>query len=262
MVGLSVPPFFSQGDTVRSSRDINPRGSKSLENLMDDIGYRFNDQELLKRALIHSSYANEKHLKSSNERLEFLGDSVVGLVVAEELFRRYSLPEGELSKAKATLVSEKMLSNLARRIGLGDHLMLGKGEEKSGGKDKDSILADAFEALMGAVYLDGGLDSVKRILKNLLEEEYDRVMKKEILRDFKTELQEKTQKMYRVLPEYVLIDKVGPSHASTFTVEVRIMGRVMGRATGGSRKEAEKNAARKALELLEKEFKECEDKGE
>ncbi|HDM71035.1 MAG: ribonuclease III [Thermotoga sp.] len=225
-----------------------------LLKLMEEIKYRFKNVELLEKAMVHSSYANEKHLDGSNERLEFLGDSIVGLVVAEELFKRYSLPEGELSKAKATLVSEKMLSKLARRIGLGNYLKLGKGEEKSGGRDKDSILADAFEALMGAIYLDGGIENVRRIMEYLLKDEYDKVMKKEILRDFKTELQEKTQRMFKVLPEYVLIDRMGPSHASTFIVEVRIMGKVMGRAKGSSKKEAEKEAAKMALKALEKEL--------
>ncbi len=215
------------------------------------IGIIFQNKELIQEALSHSSYANEKKKqRHSNERLEFLGDSVLSIVVSQYLFENYpDLPEGELTKIRAALVCEKSLHRFALQIRLGEFLLLGKGEAHTGGRQRPSILADAFEAVIAAIYLDAGLEAArKHILRfipaNLLE---NRFM---LFGDYKTALQEVIQKNPEEKVEYLLIDESGPDHSKTFSVEVCLNSNVIGRGTGKSKKEAEQMAAREALALM------------
>lgn len=229
-----------------------PQLSEELRSLEGVLGYSFRNSDLLRLALTHRSFAhergaNEEGVAEQNERLEFLGDAVLGLVAAAMLFEEHSdLPEGELSRRKSGLVSEPTLAGLADEIGLGATLRLGVGEDRSGGREKPSLLSDALEAVFGAVYLDGGLAAARRVIEPLLQlamvrtENWDR-------RDPKTRLQEFVQAQGVRIPRYKLIDEKGPDHAKTFTVECRLEGRAVGVGKGASKKAAEQEAARVAL---------------
>ena len=224
---------------------------KNLEEFQGKIRYYFNDKELLIEALSHSSYANEKRKgRNSNERLEFLGDSVLSIVVSQYLFEHFThLPEGELTKIRASLVCEKSLYEFAKQIDLGEHILLGKGEENSGGRERVSILADAFEAVIAAVFLDGGLEAAKRhILKFIPKDIDDR--KPVSFSDHKTILQEIIQKNPEEKVEYKLVGQSGPDHNKAFKVQVRLNSNVIGTGIGRSKKEAEQMAAKEALELM------------
>ena len=224
---------------------------KNLEEFQVKIRYYFNDKELLIEALSHSSYANEKRKgRNSNERLEFLGDSVLSIVVSQYLFEHFThLPEGELTKIRASLVCEKSLYEFAKQIDLGEHILLGKGEENTGGRERVSILADAFEAVIAAVFLDGGLEAAKRhILKFIPKDIDDR--KPVSFSDHKTILQEIIQKNPEEKVEYKLVGQSGPDHNKAFKVQVRLNSNVIGTGIGRSKKEAEQMAAKEALELM------------
>lgn len=224
---------------------------KNLEEFQGKIRYYFNDKELLIEALSHSSYANEKRKgRNSNERLEFLGDSVLSIVVSQYLFEHFThLPEGELTKIRASLVCEKSLYEFAKQIDLGEHILLGKGEENTGGRERVSILADAFEAVIAAVFLDGGLEAAKRhILKFIPKDIDDR--KPVSFSDHKTILQEIIQKNPEEKVEYKLVGQSGPDHNKAFKVQVRLNSNVIGMGIGRSKKEAEQMAAKEALELM------------
>ena len=224
---------------------------KNLEEFQGKIRYYFNDKELLIEALSHSSYANEKRKgRNSNERLEFLGDSVLSIVVSQYLFEHFThLPEGELTKIRASLVCEKSLYEFAKQIDLGEHILLGKGEENTGGRERVSILADAFEAVIAAVFLDGGLEAEKRhILKFIPKDIDDR--KPVSFSDHKTILQEIIQKNPEEKVEYKLVGQSGPDHNKAFKVQVRLNSNVIGTGIGRSKKEAEQMAAKEALELM------------
>ena len=224
---------------------------KNLEEFQGKIRYYFNDKELLIEALSHSSYANEKRKgRNSNERLEFLGDSVLSIVVSQYLFEHFThLPEGELTKIRASLVCEKSLYEFAKQIDLGEHILLGKGEENTGGRERVSILADAFEAVIAAVFLDGGLEAAKRhILKFIPKDIDDR--KPVSFSDHKTILQEIIQKNHEEKVEYKLVGQSGPDHNKAFKVQVRLNSNVIGTGIGRSKKEAEQMAAKEALELM------------
>ncbi len=225
--------------------------TEKLEELQRKIGYTFRNDQLLLQALTHSSYANEgkKHGKN-NERLEFLGDSVLSVIVARHLFLTYrDLPEGELTNLRASLVCEKALDVFAAQFGLGEYLLLGKGEEMNGGRERPSILADAFEALLAAIYLDGGYEAAQKFVLGFIPEQLD-VKKKTKLSDYKTPLQEIVQQNKEERIEYVLVDEQGPDHAKTFTVEVLLNSNIIGRGQGRSKKQAEQNAAHEALKLM------------
>ena len=221
-----------------------------LDSLQEKIGYKFKNTALLERALTHSSYANEtsgQH-NQSNERLEFLGDSVLGIITAENFYMNYSdLPEGELTKLRAATVCEKSLFDFATQLGLGEYLLLGKGEICTGGKERPSILADAFEALIAAVYLDGGMDAAKGFVLRYVEEA---VRKHRGFKDHKTVLQEIIQRNPGETIEYVLVGETGPDHDKRFEVEVHLNSNVIGRGIGTSKKKAEQLAAKEALELM------------
>lgn len=213
------------------------------------IGYEFKNRAYLETALTHSSYANEKQLsRDCNERLEFLGDSVLGVITAEYFYHNLNhLPEGEMTKKRAACACEKSLCEFARKIGLGRFLLLGRGEEHTGGRNRASILADAFEAVIGAIYLDGGLENARKFVLDFVKEAAAKQMS---FKDYKTELQEIIQKNPAEHLTYVLVGESGPDHDKRFEVEVRLNSNVMGCGMGKSKKLAEQEAARQALELM------------
>lgn len=215
------------------------------------IRYHFQDKHLLLEALSHSSYANEKRkTRNSNERLEFLGDSVLSIVVSEFLFLKYpEIPEGELTKLRASMVCEKALYVFAQEIHLGEFLMLGKGEEHTGGRERSSILADAFEAVIAAIFLDGGMDAAKRHILRFIPNDPEEQEPIGFI-DYKTQLQEVVQKNPEEKVEYVLVDETGPDHNKAFTVEVCLNSNVIGKGVGRSKKAAEQMAAKEALSLM------------
>lgn len=222
-----------------------------MNELEKKINYKFKDKKYLNVALTHSSFANEKkdHTKS-NERLEFLGDSVLSIVVSDYIFKKLpNLPEGELTKLRASLVCEKSLCEFAKELGLGDYLKLSKGEAKSGGASRASILSDAFEAVIASIYLDGGLEEAKKFILKYVIPAIENP-KPVVFRDYKTDLQEIIQKNPEDVLEYVLVNESGPDHKKHFVVEVRLDNNVIGKGGGKSKKEAEQRAAREALELM------------
>lgn len=212
------------------------------------IGYEFKNKGLLDRALTHSSYANEKGTGLDNERLEFLGDSVLGFITAEFLFEHYkNKPEGELTKKRAYAVCEKTLFGYAKEIGLGDMLKLGRGEERTGGRERPSIVSDAFEALLAAIYLDGGIESAKKFVLPFIENATET---KPEFKDYKSMLQEVLQQNKTEKFEYIVVNESGPDHNKSFEVEIHLNSNVIGRGIGSSKKRAEQEAARYALELM------------
>lgn len=221
-----------------------------MESLEKKLEYTFRNRELLSEALNHSSYANEHRASgiNSNERLEFLGDSVLGFVTAEFLFKTYGkLPEGDLTRMRAALVCEQSLYEVAKLLGLGQYLRLGKGEEAGGGRQRQSILADAVEAVFAAVYLDSGMDEVRSLIHRVL---LSHAPAGEERRDYKTTLQEIVQRKSGQVLTYHLLAESGPDHNKTFTFAVHLNGEPVGQGVGHSKKEAEQSAARNALEKL------------
>ena len=217
---------------------------------MQRMGYTFRDPMLLENALTHSSYANEgKRGLKSNERLEFLGDSVLGFITAGYLFRHGSGEEGELTRLRASLVCEKALCVYAKKLGLGEALLLGRGEIRSGGANRPSILADAFEAVIAAIYLDGGYSAAEAFVLPYIKEELSHC-KQPQFKDYKTTLQEIVQQNPEEHVEYVLTGESGPDHNKQFMVEVHLNSNVIGSGRGRSKKEAEQQAAREALRLM------------
>lgn len=224
---------------------------KDLPALEKALGHRFKDPELPRLALTHSSYSNEQGREDNYERLEFLGDAVLGLVASDWLYFRFAEePEGRLAKLKSFLVSTAVLADFAESIDLGSHLQLGVGEERSGGRRKPSILADALEALFGAIYLDAGIEPARNLIVQVLQRGLDRRGK---IRpsDSKTRLQELTQGAGKGLPVYRLRDESGPDHDKRFSVECLLDGELIGEATDRSKKSAEQAAAQVALDHLE-----------
>ena len=223
-----------------------------MTDLQNKIGYQFKNPALLNEALTHSSYANEhksQHIKY-NERLEFLGDSVLSIVVSDYIYKNCpELPEGELTKLRASLVCEKSLYVFAKYIDLGKYLILSKGERNNGGTDRPSILSDAFEALIAAIYIDGGIAPASKHILNFVIPAIKNSKKKKI-NDYKTTLQEIIQKNPGEKLEYVLVRESGPDHNKHFVVEVHLNSNVIGKGGGRSKKEAEQQAAREALELM------------
>ncbi len=213
------------------------------------IGYEFKNKSLLETALTHSSYANEKQTgRECNERLEFLGDSVLGVITADYFYHNLAhLPEGVMTKKRAACVCEKSLHDFAKEINLGKYLFLGRGEDNTGGRKRASILADAFEAVIGAIYLDGGLENVRSFVLGFIKEAAARQLS---IRDYKTELQEIIQKNPAEHLTYVLVGESGPDHDKRFEVEVMLNSNVIGYGMGKSKKLAEQQAAKQALELM------------
>ena len=230
--------------------DVPDKRAKEVAPLQETLGYKFADLRLLNKALTHKSYVNEKNEPiKHNERFEFLGDSVLDVLVSDYLVCEFSdYAEGILSKIRAAVVNENCLAGLARKIELGKLLLLGKGEDMSGGRDKSSILADAFEALAGALFRDGGLESTSKVLLPLLAEEISACDCSCDFRDFKSELQEYTQNKWFCTPSYKVINELGPDHAKEFEVSVMIKSKVKGQGVGKNKKKAEQAAAKMAME--------------
>ncbi len=222
-----------------------------MEQLQKNLKYQFKDINLLENALTHSSFANEKRSKyGSNERLEFLGDAVLSVIVADYIYKTFkSRPEGELTKLRAALVCEKSLAGFSSQLELGNYLKLGKGEILNGGASRPSILADAFEAVLAAIYLDGGMEAARRHVMRFILPELEHTGD-EAFKDYKTSLQEIIQRNPEERLSYVLMGESGPDHNKSFTVEVLLNSNVIGTGSGNSKKRAEQNAAKQALELM------------
>jgi ribonuclease III len=225
----------------------NQAPSKRLE---EELGYRFKDPALLVRSLTHVSYARQKS-EGHNEVLEFLGDAALELAISDLLIRSNpEKPEGVLSKMRAALVNTKVLAQKAAALGIGDLLRIGKGEELSGGRSKESILAGAFEALLGAIYRDGGYPALYRVVERYFG--VDVTTKKLGQHDYKTRLQEISQMLFRAPPEYRIVAESGPDHEKYFVTEITVGGKILGKGDGRSKKQSEQQAAKKALNELQK----------
>lgn len=223
-----------------------------LENI---IGYTFRNKKIITKSLTHSSYANEMKHKipdiECNERMEFLGDSILSLIVTDYLYRNHpDMLEGDLSRVRAATVCEKSLGNYAKNIGLGNYLYLSHGENTTNGRSRISILADAYEALLAAMYLDGGIECVKEFLLPQVKQEIDTVIKSGSMRDYKTILQQIVQQEQGEILEYVIVGESGPAHKRFFEVEARLNSNVIGRGSGYSKREAEQSAAKESLVLF------------
>jgi ribonuclease-3 len=224
---------------------------RTLADLQQHIFYTFKEPQLLERALTHKSFANENKVPYHNERMEFLGDAVLSLIVSEHLMRTCpDSTEGDLSRLRAAIVSEPALAVIGRTLELGACLLLGKGEEQTGGRDKDSLLADALEALIASLYLDSGKDAAEAFILRFFEDVIKRTCASRTTLDYKTALQERCQERLKQLPEYRVVSETGPDHQKQFNVELLVRGQVYGCGTGKSKKEAEQKAAKEALEKL------------
>lgn len=226
-----------------------------LEQLVRAMEYNMADFDLLEEALTHRSYINENPASAirDNERLEFLGDAVLEICISDAIYRRFpDYTEGQLSKLRASIVHERPLASLAEYYHLGDYLHLGKGEEASGGREKPSLLADSFEAVIAALYLDGGFNKVHQFISMLFDPLIMEVDRSHIYRDYKTTLQELSQIRFRDVPHYTIISESGPDHCKTFVVQMEITGAITTIGSGKNKKEAEQKAAREALAILEK----------
>jgi ribonuclease-3 len=230
---------------------INKKIMDNINNFEEIIEYKFKNKDYILEALTHSSYSNENKRFEFNERLEFLGDSVLSIVISDYLFKEEKkLPEGELTKLRANIVCEESLSEVANDIKLGEHMLLGKGEEATGGRQRISILADAFEAVIAAIYLDGGIENAKIFILKYMEGIIDDSRKGNIFRDYKTHLQEILQGKGENNIWYRLIEEKGPDHNKRFVMQVGLNEDVLGVGEGKSKKEAEQLAAKLALKTL------------
>lgn len=228
----------------------------SVERLQQRLGYTFGDRGILLQSLTHTSYGHE-YLQDKaiafrdNERLEFLGDAILDVIISDLLLETFpNANEGQLSKMRASVVNEKTLAEIARVIGLNEHVRLGKGETQTGGGNKPSILSSTFEAVIAAIYLDGGYNAVYPVVRHLFAPMFQSEMGTLPFCDHKTQLQEIVQARHKVTPTYHLVQTTGPDHAKTFCVEVRMNGKTMATAEGSSKKEAEQNAARSAIQIV------------
>lgn len=232
--------------TVELNDTINPKTSV----LEKDLGYFFQNRAFLDEALTHSSQVRGSD-RPHNERLEFLGDAVLGLVISSELVARPErFHEGLLSRIRASLINELCLSQLASSLNLGAHLKLGRGEEKAEGRSKRSVLADAMEAVFGAIYLDGGMQAASEVILRLYRPLLEMPLEDRLTTDYKTALQELTQSMVKRAPSYYVVKKSGPDHDASYEVEVRFNGRILGRGQGESKKKASQGAAARALDFF------------
>lgn len=230
---------------------ISKEREKQLNAFCKNLKLKFKDFELLEQAFHHRSSSNEGQKGKNNERLEFLGDSVLGMVTAAFLYNNLENPEGDLAKIKSTVVSEKALAPVALEFGIDKLLVLGHGEELSGGRKKPAILADCMEAIIGAYYLDSGYKAAEQYVLQFIQPAIENVLKNG-MKDFKTQLQEFSQKEFKLCPEYILIGKSGPEHAQIFKMSVKIKDQTFGPQTGNSKKEAEQKVAEIALKALKK----------
>jgi ribonuclease III len=241
---------FSVNFSSSPELPLQPRDCE--HNLCIRIGYQFNDVSLLRQALTHKSYSNEQTENlPHNERLEFLGDAALGLAVGEFLYGAFPLlPEGELTRIRSEVVSERPLAQLGAELDLGACLLLGRGEERSGGRLKESLIADALEALLGAIFCESGFDEVRRVVEGLLGPVMVQAAERKYGLDHKTRLQEVLQAQNGTVPEYVVLQMEGPDHQRLYTVQVRCAGKIIGQGCGRSKKAAEQEAAGEALAQL------------
>jgi ribonuclease III len=226
----------------------------NLDKLIKDLELNFNDHELLKRSLTHRSLLNEKKNKNlkHNERLEFLGDAVLELIISEYLFHKYpDRPEGELTSFRAAIVNTSSLAEVSQKLEIGEHLLMSKGEEMTGGREKEYLLANALEAVLGAIYLDQGYDAAKIFVIKHLTPKIEDIVKYRLDIDPKTKLQERSQRILKRTPSYKVIGEEGPDHEKIFTVVVKMNGKIYGKGEGANKQKAEENAAIEALEKLE-----------
>lgn len=225
-----------------------------IQKLSEKIGYVFNDKELLINALTHSSFVNENKLKYSNnnERLEYLGDAILDAVISDHLYNKYSeVEEGALTKERAVIVCETSLCLCGKKLGIGEYLILGRGEENNGGRERPSMIADSVEAVIGAVFIDGGWEAAKKTALYILEEVIDKASVGQLNKDYKSLVQEKYQAMGETYINYVVTKEQGPDHNKTFYIDLIINGKVLGKGVGKSKKEAEQRAARLVYEIGE-----------
>jgi len=242
----------------RVDREVKLSGQehlyKQVQKLEEKIGYCFRNKEYALNALIHSSYVNENHLDAelkNNERLEFLGDAILDFVMGLMLYNNHpEMSEGEMSKTRALIVCEASLAECARSLGLGELMFLGKGEDANGGRNRSSILSDCLEALIGSIYLDGGMDEAEGFIMSLLGETYQKAVNGELFMDYKTRLQEELQKSGDTKIQYKLLEATGPDHDKLFKMAVYAENRLLGTGYGKSKKEAEQEAAKQALESM------------
>jgi len=246
-----ISTLFSK--ILRKHCKENYLSEKDISQVETKLKYKFNDKNLIIRALKHRSFlavTNEERI-SSNERLELLGDAVLGLVVTEFLYKRFpTKEEGELTAIKSLMVSRKILARVAKQIGIGEFILLNDAEEKAGGRNRSSIVADAFEAVIGAIYLDGGLDIVINFIHNKLLVRTSKIISEEQNKNFKSILLEYSQSKNLGLPQYIVRNEEGPDHDKLFTIEVLIDRKVLGKGKGNSKKKAEQISARNALKKL------------
>ncbi len=234
-------------------RDLVSENTERIRELEEVISYRFKDPGKLLLALTHSSYANEKRSENlnSNERLEFLGDSVLNIITSDYIYKNHpELPEGEMTKTRAAIVCEASLMICANKIELGQYLFLGRGEENTGGRTRTSILSDAFEALIGAIYLDGGISAADVFIKESMKDIYQNINNRQVFRDYKTQFQEIIQKQSDDRISYRILDERGPDHDKIFTAQLLVGDKAYGSGDGRTKKEAEQNAAKDALDKM------------
>ncbi|MFA6688567.1 MAG: ribonuclease III [Sphaerochaetaceae bacterium] len=250
MAGFRRSAGFGKAPTISPER----RRELSLFQRQADIS--FTNIELLNLAFTHRSFANESHeTVDNNERLEFLGDSVLGFVVSDWLFRNLpSRHEGEFSRIKSYVVSEESLAVIAKQLGVDNYILIGKGEEYSGGRTKKTLLADCMEAIFGSYYLDAGIEAARGFVLRLLVPEIERVLENKHKKDYKTLLQEYVQKKYKKYPVYELLKRTGPEHDNTFWVQVSVQGKTFGPASGSNKKEAEQSVAKIAFDAIAEDF--------
>ena len=230
---------------------INTNILNNISKFENIISYNFKNKQYILEALTHSSYSNENKSYAFNERLEFLGDSVLGIIISDYLFKNETeLPEGELTKLRANIVCEESLSEVSKKIELGTHMLLGKGEEATGGRERVSILADAVEAVIAAIYLDGGIENARKFVLTQMDEIIQDSIKGRIFRDYKTHLQEVIQSQGEANIIYDLVEEIGPDHNKKFIMQVKLNDEVLGTGEGKSKKEAEQSAAKQALRRM------------
>jgi ribonuclease-3 len=224
------------------------------KELAKKLGIQFNEDSLLERALTHRSYLNENRtVENSNERLEFLGDAVLELIVSEYLYSRYpNREEGDLTSFRSAIVRTESLAEASRELDYGKYLRMAKGEEESGGREKDYILANTFEAVLGAIYIDQGFNTCKELINRVLISKIDNIVKNRLDIDNKTKIQELAQAKFQLTPTYQVVEEHGPDHDKTFVVIVKIGEKTIGRGKGGSKQKAEEAAAEKGVEYIEK----------
>jgi ribonuclease-3 len=228
--------------------------NKKATELAKKLNIQFNDITLLERALTHRSYLNEnRNIDRSNERLEFLGDAVLELIVSKYLYVKYpDREEGDLTSFRSAIVRTESLAQASRELGYGEYLKMAKGEEESGGRDKDYILANTFESVLGSIYIDQGFDKCKELVQKVLISKVDNIVENRLDIDNKTKIQELAQAKFRLTPTYTVVDEKGPDHDKTFTVAVKIGNKTIGKGKGSSKQKAEESAAEKGLEYIEK----------